>query len=398
METPTLTPAQMQRLTRARTLLLLDHPFFGNLTCKLPNVLHPNPKATATTDGTALKWTPAYVDKLTDPELMGVTAAMVMHCANGHTWRRGNRDMGEWNIACDKAIHGILRECGLTLPKDAIYPPAGEPNRAAEAYYNGPSATEPEDEGTAPAPGGEEPGDGASGGEDGQGAGNGDPGGCGGVEDAPEGVDAAEQAAEWRVAVAQAAAAAEACGNMPGTLARTVAEIVNPVVPWEVYLRDFVERTARNDYSWARPNPRYFSGGIVMPSLVSEELPAVVVVIDISGSITPKIQATFGAETSAVLGCYNTTIHLLYVDTRVAHTEELSRADLPFTPKLIRGGGTDFAPAFRWVEEQGITPACLIYLTDLDGPCKHPEPEYPVLWVSTRRDSAPFGQVVKLEA
>lgn len=38
------------------------------------------------------------------------------------------------------------------------------------------------------------------------------------------------------------------------------------------------------------------------------------------------------------------------------------------------GGGTDFVPPFRWVEENGIFPQCLIYLTDL---CCHSFPEPP---------------------
>jgi len=60
------------------------------------------------------------------------------------------------------------------------------------------------------------------------------------------------------------------------------------------------------------------------------------------------------------------------------------------------GGGTDFRPVFAWVDENHIQPVCLIYLTDL---CcySYPEPpDYPVLWVTDSRRTAPFGETVRI--
>jgi len=60
------------------------------------------------------------------------------------------------------------------------------------------------------------------------------------------------------------------------------------------------------------------------------------------------------------------------------------------------GGGTDFRPAFEWVERNDLQPACLIYLTDL---CCHSYPEqphYPVLWVTDSRRIAPFGETIRI--
>jgi len=48
------------------------------------------------------------------------------------------------------------------------------------------------------------------------------------------------------------------------------------------------------------------------------------------------------------------------------------------------------------VGENNIAPVCFIYLTDL---CCHsyPEaPEYPVLWVTDSRRTAPFGETVRI--
>jgi predicted metal-dependent peptidase len=63
--------------------------------------------------------------------------------------------------------------------------------------------------------------------------------------------------------------------------------------------------------------------------------------------------------------------------------------------KALGGGGTDFAPVFKHVEEQGIEAACLVYLTDMYGSFPKSAPDYPVLWVSTSHiDNAPFGEVL----
>lgn len=392
-----------KRLTRATSLLLLDHPFFGTLATRLKNVEDPSAE-TVVTDGVNNRWNPEYLRDLSDPQLRGVLVHLVLHAANGHTWRRGARKPTSWNEACDKAINHIIRESGLTLPPDALYPALGEEGKAAEHLYStltpiedpeGGSGEQGEDGEGKPNPEGSP--NGAPGkGQQGASTPKTDPGGCGAVEDAPKGDLGAGQAEEWKVAVAQATLAAESQGNLPGFLKLMVHEILDPVVPWEALLRDFVERSARNDYNWTRPNRRHLQRGIILPSLISEELPEIVVAVDTSGSIGQAQLDRFAAEASAVLGAYETTIRLIYVDTRVAHEETVTRADLPLHLKPHGGGGTDFRPAFEWVAEQGIQPACFIYLTDLCGPTGDVEPAYPVLWICTTDRKAPWGETVKM--
>ena len=65
--------------------------------------------------------------------------------------------------------------------------------------------------------------------------------------------------------------------------------------------------------------------------------------------------------------------------------------------KCHGGGGTDFAPPFKKLEEEDIVPKCLVYLTDLHGP-HGPEPGYPVLWVSvTENKVAPWGETLYIK-
>jgi predicted metal-dependent peptidase len=112
-----LTPAV--RIQKARTALLLDHPFFGSLLFRLGGRAS-NSIQTMATDGVSLFYNPAFVDTLNVAELAGVLAHEVMHPALQHHTRRGDRDRKRWNMACDYAINPLLLDAGLTLPKDVL--------------------------------------------------------------------------------------------------------------------------------------------------------------------------------------------------------------------------------------------------------------------------------------
>jgi predicted metal-dependent peptidase len=60
------------------------------------------------------------------------------------------------------------------------------------------------------------------------------------------------------------------------------------------------------------------------------------------------------------------------------------------------GGGTDFEPIFRYIDSQGIDPVATVVLTDLCCDSFGEAPPYPVLWVTTERGTAPFGEVVEM--
>jgi predicted metal-dependent peptidase len=112
-----LTPAV--RIQKARTVLLLDHPFFGSLLFRLGGRVS-NSIQTMATDGVSLFYNPSFVETLNEAELAGVLAYEVMHPALQHHTRRGGRDRKRWNMACDYAINPLLLDAGLTLPKDVL--------------------------------------------------------------------------------------------------------------------------------------------------------------------------------------------------------------------------------------------------------------------------------------
>lgn len=138
---------------------------------------------------------------------------------------------------------------------------------------------------------------------------------------------------------------------------------------------------------------------MILPSLSHRRLPEIVLAMDTSGSVAGAEMDQFAAELTGILEEFDTTVHVVYCDSAVAGTDSFSRGDLPLDLTPVGGGGTDFRPAFRWVEQEGLDPGCLIYLTDLEC-LQFPErePDYPVLWARVGQGERipPFGEIIEI--
>jgi len=366
-----------QKLVAARTALVLDQPFFGALALQLSLREDPGGCETAWVNGQSLGYDPKFIDGLTHAETVALVAHEVMHCAAGHPWRRDAREPERWNEAADYAINQILADSGFSLPKDALLDP-GYAGKSAEWIY---------DRLPAPPPKGQ-------GGETGES--HGAPGPLGEVRDAPSESETTE--ADWQQAVQQAAAAAKARGALPGQLDRFAKESKEARVDWRSILRRFIQETASADYSWTRPNRRYVSHGLYLPALYSEEMGPIAVAIDTSGSIDQVLLEQFRAEVQAVVDEMRPRrTHVLFCDATLQRHDVFERDDvIEFNP--AGGGGTDFRPVFEELRALEEAPACVVYLTDLDGTFPEVAPEVQVLWASTGSDSAPFGEVVAVNS
>jgi predicted metal-dependent peptidase len=399
-----LTPAV--RIQKARTTLLLDHPFFGSLLFRLGGGAS-NSIQTMATDGVSLFYNPAFVETLNAAELAGVLAHEVMHPALQHHTRRGDRDRKRWNMACDYAINPLLLDAGLTLPKDVLIEHRFR-GMSAERIYN-----LIEEQGTAPSEksacgdpfdqGGcvnqpSQPSQGES-----------EinppitPGGFGQVLDAPEpegddGETVAEQAREWKIAVEQAENVAKLAGKLPAGVTRSIEQSEAAGVDWRELLRRAWSETIPSDYSWMPPNRRHIWAGLYLPGVRSEGTGEIAIAVDCSGSVNARQLGLFEAEIRSILeGQRPSRVHVLYFDTEV-HKADVYQAGQPITLTPIGGGGTNFAPCFTWLDERGIVPQTLVFLTDLCGVFPGKAPAYPVLWASTESRPAPFGQVIPMEA
>jgi hypothetical protein len=75
----------------------------------------------------------------------------------------------------------------------------------------------------------------------------------------------------------------------------------------------------------------------------------------------------FEAEVRSILdGQRPQLVHVLYFDAAVQRVETY-QAGQPVSLSPVGGGGTDFRPCFDWLQEKGIMPQTLVFLTDLCG-------------------------------
>lgn len=375
----------MKKIVQARSNLIMDEPFFGNLALRLEPIADPTCE-TFWTDGRHMGFNPAWAIDLTIPETQGVVCHEVLHVSNGHPWRRGGREPKKWNCAADYSINPVIVDAGMVLPGRPLLDSRFR-GMAAEVVF---SMLPDEPSGGNGQGKGDEKGKGK-----GRGQGGNEPG-CGEVRDAPAD-DAEALEAEWQVAVFQAVQAAKAQGKLPAGLEKMIEEMRKPKVDWKSATRRFVQQVAKNDYSWRRPNERYVKAGLYLPQMRSEQLGAIGVGVDTSGS-TWHFMEEFATELTSIMDeCEPEAMVVMSSDAAMQHVEMFQRGEeVKLTAKGC--GGTDFNPVFDHIEKENIEIACLIYLTDLDGRFPEKEPPYPVLWVSLRPDlTPPFGETIYID-
>lgn len=430
-------------VTRARKELLLDEPFYGVCALRL-ELVEDNTCDTMWTDGVRIGYNVDYVLETPYIEAKGVVVHEVMHVANGHPWRRGNRDPELWNEACDLAINPNVLKAGFALPNNVLLemeyaglpaeiiynrllaklksPPPKPKPKPGEGEGEGegePDKQDGESKGSAGSPDGDKEGKPGNSGEpsdanegeqpeQGSGAAEGDKSKSasskdgkgtdkkpvpGEVRDAPADVDHKQLAGEWKVAVAQAETAAKSRGNMPGYLQEMIDGIKKPVIDWREVLWQFVQQAfVSPDYQWKMPNRRYMAMGTYLPALIGEQMPPMVVARDTSASMPVGLLEQAYAELQAIVEQMKPEVtYAVDADSRVADVMEIFPGD-EFKYDAKGRGGTDFRPVFNWVRDEDIAPCCLIYITDMDGDFPEEEPDYPVLWISPPNSpKAPWG-------
>lgn len=378
---------QSKRIDIASARLLIRQPFFASLLLRLI-VVQTEELPTFATDGKHLFFNEKFSAILTDAELEGVLCHEVMHCAYLHQHRRGSRDPKGWNIACDYVINKQCIEAHLTLPECALLDNKYDGMSEEQVYAD-----------LAKSGGGGQGSNGKSG-AGGKGKSNA-PGqsnpGFGEVIDAP-GSEAERHAdaANWEVATIQAANAAKQQGKLPGFAERLIGEIRRPTPDWREQLRNFLTAKAKNDYNWRKPNLRYSGTGFFLPGLLSYQLGTVIVAIDTSGSIGGPELETFLSNVRDILdSCRPEKLIFVQCDAKVHEWTELEPGDT-FEPKLKGGGGTSHVPLWNRIASEGVTPECVVALTDGCTTWGN-EQGFPVFWALTTDQKPPFGTAVRIE-
>lgn len=354
-----ISKAVAQQLTKARTSLILDEPFFGHLALRLM-LVESSHVTTLAVDAKHIYYNARYVAQQSPALTKSIIGHEVLHCVLEHIFRRGDRCRRRWNQAADYVVNAMLQDSGFEIGDSWLYNPDFADMTADQVYGLLPNCkTNPLDD-------------------------------CQIVDEDHTNVEATE----WIIATFQAANDARKLGKLPSGLRRFVEDLTSQKVDWRHMLRQFFYQNL-SDYHWLRPNNRFLSQGIYLPSLFSESMGDVVVAIDTSGSITQDALNTFGAEVKAIVQSVRpaqTTV--IYCDDHVNGVDVFGPNDaLKFT---LRGGGcTDFRPPFAYIKTHNIQPACMVYLTDGYGPFGT-EPDFPVLWCCTSEVIAPFGETISI--
>ena len=431
-----------RRVSDCVTALLRDQPFFGSLALRLP--IRPDPaRETLASDGREIRYSPDWIANTDADFIKTAIGRVVLACALKHHTRRGMRELERWQQASQLVTHGLLRDAGFKLPPDAeawdgicveqAYDRLPEPQEDGGQGSDGPPSAGDGGGAGGPQPDADDGNDGADNDVDDHGGGNDDggpdaddsngpagssddsdpqaedgpggdgqsdapascdPSGTGEVMDsprctaddgagpgqAPADVSAEEQA--WDEAMHQALNLAKAQGRTPGAVEETVRDAHRSTLDWRSLLRRYMTDAAARDYSWSVPNRRFIDSGLYLPSIRSEGMGTLAVIIDTSGSVDSDALVAFWSEIREVAAEIEPErIVVLQVDAAVQDEEHYAPDELPERIVVKGRWGTDFRPGFDRLAEQGIRPAVCLYFTDMDCD-RYPEtePDFDVLW------------------
>ena len=110
------------RLTRCKTILYKDYPWFGILLSKLKTVPTNDIETMAVDNFGNIYMNPTFTMEMTEQETLGVLAHECMHIMTLSFFRQKGRDMQWWNIATDFVMNRDLVEMKMELPKGGCIP------------------------------------------------------------------------------------------------------------------------------------------------------------------------------------------------------------------------------------------------------------------------------------
>jgi len=404
-----LTPEQEDKWDQTRVAMLWTCPAFSHILYSMLDTMGGKFIAqfttsipTAATDGAGLLFNPEWYFKMPVRQRVFVLAHEILHCVFNHCilgWNLSEKkiisfpdgtklpyDHQTMNVAMDLVINYILVEGHVgDMPEQGHYNPQLVTGRDSflDAYkkiYE-------------------------EGGKGGKGSSKDgfdqhlQPGSTSG-QSAPQAA-AGRNDGKWKVEVATGSALAKSRGKLPLGLEQALKSILDPKVDWREHLQALAaRRLGSGSYDWRRPDRRLIVHDMIAPSRSAFSSECLVVACDSSGSVFSEMDMWL-AELSGILQEMRPRkLYVVWCDARVQRVDECDGPEDLLTVQrkgAKGGGGTSFVPVFKWVEEQGLQPDGLLYLTDLDGTFPKKVPNYPVIWGCINENkNAPFGDVVRV--
>ena len=345
----------IDKIIIARVGLLLRHPFFGNMATRLKIQEGWDTLPTAATDGRTIFFNREFFMKMSVKQVEFVIAHEILHNVFDHMSRREGRNPKIFNIAADYCVNGQLvrdRIGDHNVPDITIFHDTKYYGMGAEEVYD--KIFDEMDEKELDALGQmlDEHVDWGEDGKDGK----------------PQySKDELKQIRdEIREATMQAAQAAGA-SNVPASIARMIKELTEPKMNWREILRQQIQSTIRNDYTFMRPNRKGWHMSAILPGTNYEETIDICVAIDMSGSIGDEQAKDFLTEIKGIMQEYKDfKIKVWCFDTKVYNEQDYDGYSMDEFDEYepMGGGGTEFDVNWDYMKEHSINPKKFIMFTD----------------------------------
>ncbi len=323
--------------TKIHLMTKSDSAFFATLCFSMKHVWSED-IPTAACNGREILWNPDFFLNLSNnEERLFLMLHETMHAAYLHMdpIRINNRYSTKWNIACDHVINLQLIARGFTMP-------TGDNKGHADPKYKGMSVEEvynllPDSK---------------------------DQPSMADLLTPVENLEALQEEMQNVLirAVTQSKISGDKPGTVPGDIEIILDKLLNPKLPWKRILQKYMQKFNKNDYTFKRPNRRFFPQ-YYLPSVLSESMIDITIAVDTSCSVTDSEFLQSISEAGSILkNLKPEKITLLQFDTDIKAVDTLTNMrdlmDLKFTGK----GGTNIAPVISWVNDN--KPKLLLIFSD----------------------------------
>jgi predicted metal-dependent peptidase len=334
IQTREITPEIQKAYDKAKIGLMAkqDTAFFTTIVFSLKLIwdwLTP----TAATDGSSIRVSPEFFMSLDPEERIFLLVHESMHVALLHMTRLAGRNHQKWNIACDHYINLMLTERGFRMPRNGLADPQYKGLSSDEIYPLLPdqpqSSTFQMD-----------------------------------LELPTEPVEELTQEVEDILirAAMQSKMQNDKPGSIPGDIEIFLNKLLNPKLPWQRILQKYIQNLSKHDYSWRKPNRRFFPNHY-LPSMFSEKLMDIAIAVDASGSVSDDDFKVFVSETHGILKMMKPDkITLIQFDRNIKSVDRINNIRDLMNVKFIGRGGTSIEPVMDWAAEN--KPKLLLIFTD----------------------------------
>lgn len=295
--------------------------FFSSICLRLKH-LEDTGTATAKVNSKAITYNPDYFLSLTPKQRISLLVHEIYHIVTDSFGRKGDRDHKRWNSATDYANNWDMQIRGFEIKSGWLISHVFEGMSAEEIYNLLPETV----------PGNELDGD------------------------VDEAVLSNEEKQDIRDLVVSAAMHSKTYDPTGGTIPVDVQLFLNkltkPRLPWNVIMAKYLNALRPTDYSYRKPNKRYWPD-VYLPSLISEGIEHVAFAVDASGSVSDDEFRHSVAEINEVIRKYKPKkLSLVIFDDAVRNVIHIKNVKELMSVEFSARGGTIIQPVLDWIAKE----------------------------------------------